>query len=115
MSVLRLIALTGLALSLNGCGWLKPHKIDVDQGNIIEQAAVEKLKPGMTRRQVLFVMGTPLVMDPFHQSRWDYLMLVQPGDGTPPRERHIILKFDGDVLAAIEGDTDASKHIEPVF
>ncbi|HSQ05349.1 MAG TPA: outer membrane protein assembly factor BamE, partial [Burkholderiales bacterium] len=68
-----------LLLLLAGCSRvpmlpnLTPYKIDVQQGNYITQDMVAKLKPGMTRSQVRFILGTPLIADPFHAQRWDYL------------------------------------------
>ena len=52
---------------------LSAHKIDIQQGNYVTQDMVAKLKPGMTRSQVRFALGTPLIADPFHPDRWDYL------------------------------------------
>ena len=57
------------------------YKISIPQGNIITQEMVDQLRPGMTKRQVIFVMGTPLVRDPYHQDRWDYVYNFQPGGG----------------------------------
>ena len=57
---------------LSAC-FLKPYKIDVQQGNFLDQEMVAKLKPGMTRSQVRFLLGTPLIADPFHPDRWDYV------------------------------------------
>ena len=70
-----------LVLLLAGCKQvpvlptLTPYKIDVQQGNYVTQDMVEKLKPGMTRSQVKFLLGTPLVVDPFRNDRWDYVYL----------------------------------------
>ena len=52
---------------------LAPHKIDIQQGNYVDQAMVAKLKAEMTRSQVRFILGTPLIADVFHQNRWDYV------------------------------------------
>ena len=56
------------------------HRIDVQQGNVITKDMVDQLKTGMTKGQVLFVMGSPLIEDPFHTGRWDYVFTMQPGD-----------------------------------
>lgn len=82
---------------------MTPHKIDIQQGNYITQEMVEKLKPGMTRSQVRFLLGTPLVADPFHEDRWDYVYYLQK-KGTTTEYRRIVLLFDKDKLARIEGD-----------
>ncbi|MBC53280.1 MAG: hypothetical protein CMQ34_05525 [Gammaproteobacteria bacterium] len=79
------------------------YKIPIAQGNIITQEMVDQLEPGMTRRQVVFVMGTPLVRDPYHQDRWDYVFNYQPGGGERGQER-MTLFFENDLLSRFEGD-----------
>ena len=79
-----------------GC-FLKPHKIDIQQGNFIDQEAVSKLKPEMTRSQVRFLLGTPLITDPFHPERWDYLYIDRKG-GKLKEKKRLTLIFDGDKL-----------------
>lgn len=79
------------------------YKISIPQGNIITQDMVDQLRPGMTKRQVIFVMGTPLVRDPFHQDRWDYVYNFQPGGGVRGQERLAVF-FEGDQLVSFSGD-----------
>ncbi len=79
------------------------YKISIPQGNIITQDMVDQLRPGMTKRQVIFVMGTPLVRDPYHQDRWDYVYNFQPGGGVRGQER-IAVFFVNDQLTSITGD-----------
>jgi len=79
------------------------YKISIPQGNIITQDMVDQLRPGMTKRQVIFVMGTPLVRDPFHQDRWDYIYSFQPGGGVRGQER-ISVFFVDDQLVSFNGD-----------
>ncbi|MBL4821563.1 MAG: outer membrane protein assembly factor BamE [Gammaproteobacteria bacterium] len=79
------------------------YKIAIPQGNIITQDMVDQLRPGMTKRQVVFVMGTPLVADPFHQDRWDYVYNYQPGGGERVGE-HVTVLFENDQLIQIIGD-----------
>ena len=67
------------------------YKISIPQGNIITQEMVDQLRPGMTKRQVIFVMGTPLIRDPYHQDRWDYVYNFQPGGGERGQERLSVL------------------------
>jgi len=98
-----------LALTLNSCGnlstWDFPgvYKIGIPQGNIITQEMVDQLRPGMTKRQVIFVMGTPLVRDPFNQNRWDYIYSFQPGGGERGQES-ISVFFEDDALVRFAGD-----------
>jgi outer membrane protein assembly factor BamE len=82
---------------------LTAHKIDVQQGNLITQDMVAKLKPGMTRSQVRFALGTPLVVDPFRNDRWDYVYVLQKR-GRTVEQRHIAVIFENDSLVRIEGD-----------
>jgi outer membrane protein assembly factor BamE len=81
---------------LAGC-FLKPHKIDVQQGNYLDEVAVAKLKPGMTRSQVRFLLGTPLITDPFHPERWDYMYLDRK-KGKLKNEKRLTVYFEGDKL-----------------
>jgi len=96
----------GALLMLAGCGSVGfpgLYRINVEQGNVVNQEMVDQLKPGMTKRQVRFVMGTPIVADTFDQSRWDYVYRFKTPRGKT-REKHITLHFDGDLLASFEGD-----------
>jgi outer membrane protein assembly factor BamE len=69
------------------------HVIDIQQGTIITPEMVSQLKPGMTRSQVQFVMGTPTIADPFHHERWDYVYTLE--ERKKPLERHhVVLFFD---------------------
>ena len=113
------LSLTGLLLG--GCSntgvlpdwdrveaWLpdwapRVFKIDVPQGNIVTQEMVNQLKPGMNKRQVLFVMGTPMLTDTFHPERWDYLYRIKPG-GKPAEQFRVTLYFQDEVLAGFDGD-----------
>lgn len=81
------------------------YRIDVQQGNNVDQEMLNKLEPGMTKNQVAYVMGTPLLIDTFHPNRWDYLYSYEPGNGDR-EQRRITLFFDeGETLSHIEGDT----------
>ena len=83
------------------------YKISIPQGNIITQEMVDQLRPGMTKRQVIFVMGTPLIRDPYHQDRWDYVYNFQPGGGERGQERLSVL-FEHDQLVSLSGDFDTT-------
>jgi outer membrane protein assembly factor BamE len=91
-----LLLLLLACLSLSAC-FLKPHKIDVQQGNHIDPEAIAKLKPEMTRSQVRFLLGTPLLTDAFHPDRWDYLY-IDRRSGRLVQEHRLTLWFDGDQL-----------------
>jgi outer membrane protein assembly factor BamE len=87
---------------------LAPYKIDVQQGNVVTQEMVSQLKPGMSREQVKFIMGTPLVADLFHPDRWDYIYRLKKGKTGAIEERKLTLFFEKDVLARVEGDIVAA-------
>jgi len=91
--------------ALGACGLRmpQPYSPPLQQGNVIEQDALSKLKPGMTRSQVRFALGTPLVVDVFRNDRWDYVYLLRR-QGEAPQQRRIAVFFDGDLLVRIEGD-----------
>ncbi|SDT26511.1 outer membrane protein assembly factor BamE [Pseudomonas oryzae] len=102
---LMLTGLTFLGLAaLAGCSFPGVYKIDIQQGNVVTQDMIDQLRPGMTQRQVRFIMGNPLITDTFHARRWDYLYSLQPGGGERQQER-ISLMFDGnDQLIGLAGD-----------
>jgi outer membrane protein assembly factor BamE len=74
------------------------HQIDIQQGNVITQEAVDQLRPGMTKRQVQFVMGTPLLVDVFHQDRWDYVYFRKPGRGEVVQNNISLFFADGSLV-----------------
>lgn len=94
---------------LSGCekGLLTIYKIDVQQGNALQAEDVEKIKLGMNREQVLFVLGSPLIVDSFHPDRWDYVYMLKPGYA-PTQRSQLTLVFDRDkVIEMIRHDSDA--------
>lgn len=102
-----------LALSLTACSsqpmnwspgnWSVVHRIDIQQGNVLEQAAVDRLVPGMDYGQVRYLMGSPLLEDIFHNDRWDYLYWLDDGEGQREQKR-LTLHFEAGRLASLEGD-----------
>ena len=111
-------AMLALVLSLAGCGAEGGRKLpgvyrpDIQQGNIIEQDMLDRLKPGMDKNQVKFIMGTPAVADPFHSNRWDYVYSYSKG-GARREQRHLTLYFEDDKLAYIDGDVVAGLRPPP--
>ncbi len=100
-SLTRLLAVL-LCLSLGAC-FLVPHKIDVQQGNYVDQTMLSKLKAGMTKSQVRYVLGSPLITDPFHAERWDYTFIDRP-NGKLKASRRVTVIFEGDKLSRLQGD-----------
>lgn len=101
--MLSSLAFTGL-VALAGCSFPGVYKIDIQQGNVVTQDMIDQLRPGMTRSQVRFIMGNPLITDTFHQNRWDYLYSIQPGGGQRQQERVSLQFNESDQLVALEGD-----------
>ncbi len=79
------------------------HRIDIQQGNVVTQEMVAQLAYGMDKKKVQFIMGTPVIQDTFNADRWDYLYTRQRGRGRIER-RLVTLRFEHDLLAAVEGD-----------
>ena len=99
-----LLLLCTASITLSGCGIIPGvYKIDVQQGNVVTQDMVDQLRPGMTQRQVRFIMGTPLIQDTFHPERWDYLYSLKSGRSDRVQER-ISLNFDDNRLVGLSGD-----------
>jgi outer membrane protein assembly factor BamE len=95
-----------VCLALGACGaprLITPYRMEIQQGNYISQEMVAQLKPGMTREQVRYILGTPLVTDIFHGERWDYVY-TRDRQGRPYEERKISVIFENGKLARIEGD-----------
>jgi outer membrane protein assembly factor BamE len=109
------VSLAVLGLALAGCqslqtsesflGVITPYRIEVVQGNVVtsEQAAV--VRPGLTRAQVRDVLGSPLLADPFHADRWDYVFTIRR-PGAPSQLRRVIVRFKDDAMVSIEGAAD---------
>lgn len=79
------------------------YTLDVQQGNMVDQTMVDQLRPNMNKRQVLYIMGSPMLSDPFHQNRWDYIYSNQPG-GEARLQKRITLLFTDDHIIGIQGD-----------
>ena len=96
-----------LAASLAACSYIPnaitPYRIDIQQGNYITQDMVSQLKPGMSKDQVRFILGTPLIVDPFRPDRWDYIYSMQHGFKKPEMRRLLVHFVDGK-LNRLEGD-----------
>jgi outer membrane protein assembly factor BamE len=94
--------LLAACLALSAC----VYRIDIQQGNLLEEDNLEQVQVGMTRSQVQFLLGTPMVADPFHQQRWDYRYYLKPGRSNEVTESWVIVFFEGDIVSRIERDAD---------
>ena len=105
------IALTALAV-LGGCV-PRIYKVEVQQGNVVTPAMVSQLKAGMSKSQVRFALGTPLIIDPFHPDRWDYVYSSRK-QGEPSKQYRFSVFFDDDKLYRIDGDAAYRKSAQAV-
>ena len=111
------IILVVFSLLLSSCGSVTSfafpgvYRLNIPQGNIITQEMVDQLRPGLTKRQVNFILGTPLVKDTFDQDRWDYLYSFQPGGGERVQERLTVF-FENDQLTHFVGDFEQTPENE---
>lgn len=92
-----------VAALLSGCGWPRVHKVVVQQGNVITQEMIDKLKPGMTRTQVAYIMGEPVVRNTFNDQRWDYVYSLE-NPGRYELNSSVSLFFDNELLSHFIGD-----------
>ncbi|MEO8992058.1 MAG: outer membrane protein assembly factor BamE [Nitrosospira sp.] len=110
----RILTLVGLLL-LAGCSSVPSllYKIEIQQGNVITQEMVNKLKPGMTRSQVRFALGSPMISDAFHENRWDYVYRLEQR-GRLVEQRHLAVFFEGDKLVSTNGTfTPSLAFVQP--
>jgi outer membrane protein assembly factor BamE len=90
-------------------GYLPVYTIDIQQGNIVDQTMIDQLQPNMTKRQVLYVLGSPMLNDAFHQKRWDYIYSEQR-NGEDRQQKKITLLFnDAEKISGIQGDFKPGK------
>lgn len=82
---------------------VKPYKLDIQQGNVVTSKMLLQLRPGMTKSQVRYIMGTPLIQDSFHGNRWDYFYQLREG-GKVIEQRRVILDFENEQLKSVRGD-----------
>jgi outer membrane protein assembly factor BamE len=99
----RLLLLTSIVVALCSCSFPAVYKLDIQQGNIITQDRVDQLKPGMSKRQVRFLMGTPLLVDSFNENRWDYFYSLKNNDDAYSKER-LTMYFVDDQLHHMQGN-----------
>jgi outer membrane protein assembly factor BamE len=97
--------LFGIALGALTSGCV--YRINIQQGNFLDQAAVEQVKPGMTRSQVRYLLGTPMVADSFNKERWDYIYYLKKGRSRHVDSRRVTVYFEGDKVAKLDKPTAA--------
>ena len=114
---------TGAALGLCGCGVapmvdrdrlvaaVTPYRVEIVQGNALTREQVARVRPGMTRLQVRDALGSPMLTDPFHGERWDFIFTIRR-PGTAAQRRHVVAFFEGDALKRLDAPTDLPSEKE---
>jgi outer membrane protein assembly factor BamE len=95
---LKLLGLALLLAASSGC----VYRMNIQQGNYLEGRTVDQLQVGMTRSQVRYLLGTPMVPEAFDKDRWDYLYYFKKGRWKRPQERHLIVYFKEDKVERFE-------------
>ena len=113
-SMHKLLLVVSVALMTAGCGIL--YRQPIYQGNLLEKANVDQLQTGMSKQQVMLLLGTPSVTDPFHHERWDYTATQRTGRLGRTEVKNLTLYFDGDTLNRWEGDyfPEQDEHLAKV-
>ncbi len=120
MTFLRPVSAAIVASLCAGCSTVPrivtEYRIDVQQGNVLTQEMVSQLRPGLTKDQVRFILGTPVLMDIFHGSRWDYVYWLKKGSTGTVEQRRLSTLFDGEgKLVRVTGDVTAAQAGDRVF
>lgn len=104
--LIALLVTTTLALG-SGC----VYRANISQGNLIKQEDLDQVEVGMTRNQVRFLLGTPLIDDPFHANRWDYVYFLRIGRDPAMFKRWVTIVFENDVVAEIHADQELDPRL----
>jgi outer membrane protein assembly factor BamE len=96
---------------LGACSFFEPHKVPVQQGNIVTQKMIDQLQPGMNKSQVKFILGSPLLVDPLHANQWHYTYSVHLGTELLAKYQ-LTLHFDNDLLSSFNGDFKPSEPVD---
>ncbi|WP_221766051.1 outer membrane protein assembly factor BamE [Halomonas nitroreducens] len=103
----RIVTLSVALILTSGCSYFGVYKRDLAQGNLVTPSMSEQLRPGMTRQQVVDLMGSPLLQAPFETNQWDYLYRLDEAYGDV-EQRRLTLTFEGNRLVDIEREGDFS-------
>jgi outer membrane protein assembly factor BamE len=117
-----LLSTAWLVAALAGCGtrtqssdsflgFITPYRIQIVQGNAVTKEQVAVVKPGMPREQVQAILGTPMLADPFHGDRWDYIFAIRRG-GNEVQKRSVVAHFKGDTLERLVAPDDLPTEAE---
>jgi outer membrane protein assembly factor BamE len=97
----------GMLAMASGC----VYRANISQGNIVEEEDLDQVEIGMTRNQVRFLLGTPMIADPFHQDRWDYVYYVKIGRNDASGKRWVTILFDGETVEDIQRNRELAENL----
>jgi len=103
----KLLRITLVAIALGSAGGCI-YRMPVQQGNFLEDKELNQVQIGMTRTQVRYLLGTPMVADPFENARWDYVYTLKKGTISTAKRRHFIVYFADDKVVKFERPTDSA-------
>ena len=104
---LTLAVVLGVLVGASGC----VYRANISQGNIVEEEDLDQVEIGMTRNQVRFLLGTPMVDDPFHQNRWDYVYYIKIGRKDATAKRWVTIVFVEDTVSEIQRNRDLAEGL----
>ena len=107
MRIVTLLALLMIAIGSTGC----VYRANISQGNLIKQQDLDQVAVGMTRGQVRFLLGTPMVDDPFHADRWDYVYYLSIGRKDATFKRWVTIVFENDQVSEIRRDQELASDL----
>lgn len=108
-------SIIAIALSLSACSsWV--YRIDIPQGNYLEKKNIDKIQVGMTKEQVKFILGSPVMIDTFDQDTWNYVYRFKSGRSEKlDKQKNFSVKFEEDKLVSAEGDFELSENFNTPF
>ncbi len=98
----RMTILLVILTSMTLAGCVRSYRVEIQQGNVISAEQIEKLNPGTSRNEVRFILGTPLIVDPFHAERWDYFYSLDPAKGEQVTKYRLSIWFENDLVTRTE-------------
>lgn len=109
-----ILIISPAVINLSGCTSILPdaHKIDIQQGNSLKTENINKLSQGMTEKQVIYLLGTPVIRDTFHPDRWDYIYTFKHADAKTEQKR-LTLFFTNGKLTTIENHSYQAEPVKP--
>jgi len=108
MKIVVIALVFGFVVASSGC----VYRINIQQGNLLEEEIVSQIKAGMTRSQIRFLLGTPMVEDSFHSNRWDYVYYFKQGKSQKATRQRLVVFFDEDIVSNVVREESREIDIE---